>query len=61
MGLTDRHYRYREVFTGPNGETFLPPKSFAKLDSYVNELMQSEYLISDEKLFHTYTETEFTL
>ena len=35
--------QFGTVFTGPNGETFLPPYSFAKLDTFTNELMQSEY------------------
>ena len=39
------------VFTGPNGETFLPPNSFARLDSYVNQLMQSEYLYLTKNCF----------
>ena len=39
------------VFTGPNGETLLPPNSFARLDSYVNELMQSEYLYLTKNCF----------
>ena len=42
------------VFTGPNGETFLPPNSFARLDSYVNELMQSEYLYLTKIVSHLY-------
>ena len=39
------------VFTGPNGETLLPPNSFARLDSYVNELMQTEYLCLTKNCF----------
>ena len=35
--------QFGTVHTGPNGETFLPPASFARLDSYLNELSQSEY------------------
>ena len=34
--------KFDTVFTGPSGEIFPPPNSFPKLDSYVNELMQSE-------------------
>ena len=33
------------VFTGPNGETFLPPSSFARLDSFMNNLMWSKYYV----------------
>ena len=33
------------VFTGPNGETILPPSSFARLDSFINNLMRSKYYV----------------
>ena len=49
------------VFTGPNGETFLPLNSFARLDSYVNELMQSEYLYLTKNYFTLIQKTEFTV
>ena len=35
--------RFGTVFTGPNGETLLPPHTFAKLDTLVDELSQSKY------------------
>ena len=35
--------RFGTVFTGRNGETLLPPHTFAKLDTLVDELSQSKY------------------
>ena len=54
MSNWQRDLKFGIVYTGPNGETFLPPNSFARLDSYVNELMQSEYLYVTKNCFTLY-------